>query len=70
MVPRASESPANLKASNGKSYYLPARTSVILNITSIHHSEAYWPNAGVFDPERFTGKSAKDETRVDASLWL
>lgn len=70
MVPRASEQPANLKASNGKTYYIPARTSVILNITSIHHNETYWPDAKSFIPERFFGKSEKDEGRVDASLWL
>ncbi|KDR84662.1 hypothetical protein GALMADRAFT_133908 [Galerina marginata CBS 339.88] len=70
MVPRISDSPANLRASNGKSYYLPPRTSVILNITCIHHNETYWPDAGSFIPERFFGKSDKDEVRVDASLWL
>ncbi|PPR01287.1 hypothetical protein CVT24_006362 [Panaeolus cyanescens] len=70
MVPRASEHPASLKASNGKIYDLPPRTSVILNITSIHHNENYWPDAGSFVPERFMGKSEKDESRIDASLWL
>lgn len=70
MVPRSCEHAANLKASNGKTYHLPPRTSVILNITSIHHNENYWPNARSFLPKRFLGKSEKDEVRVDASLWL
>lgn len=70
MVPRISDHPATLKASNGKTYHLPPRTSVILNITAIHHNESYWPNPGSFKPERFFGKSEKDELRVDASLWL
>ena len=70
MVPRSSSQPVDVKASNGKTYYLPPNTSVILNITSIHHNEKYWPNAGAFIPERFFGKSEKDENRVDASLWL
>ncbi|KJA29606.1 hypothetical protein HYPSUDRAFT_31542 [Hypholoma sublateritium FD-334 SS-4] len=70
MVPRSSAQPVDVKASNGKTYYLPPNTSVILNITSIHHNEKYWPNAGAFIPERFFGKSEKDEIRVDASLWL
>ncbi|KAF9464281.1 cytochrome P450 [Collybia nuda] len=70
MVPRASAQPVDLKASNGKTYYLPPRTSVIFNITSIHHNETNWPNAASFVPERFLGKSEKDEVRVDASLWL
>ncbi len=70
MVPRSSTQPVDVKASNGKTYYLPPNTSVILNITSIHHNEKYWPNAGAFIPERFFGKSEKDEIRVDASLWL
>ena len=70
MVPRISDYPAELKASNGKTYHLPARTSVILNITAIHHNESYWPNAASFKPERFFGKSENDEMRVDASLWL
>lgn len=70
MVPRASEQPANLKASNGKTYNLPPRTSVIFNITAIHHNETSWPDAKSFLPERFLGKSEKDEVRVDASLWL
>ncbi len=37
---------------------------------AIHHNESYWPDAGTFNPERFFGKSEKDENRIDASLGM
>jgi cytochrome P450 len=70
MVPRASSSAVEVHGSNNKTYYLPPKTSVILNICAIHYNEAYWPKPTEFDPFRFMGQSDKEEARVDASLWL
>ncbi|TFY79240.1 hypothetical protein EWM64_g4773 [Hericium alpestre] len=70
MVPRASAEPALLTAANGKTYFLPPHTSVILNICAIHHNDTYWPNPHTFDPSRFMGQSAADKDRIDASPWL
>ncbi|TFY70743.1 hypothetical protein EVG20_g2277 [Dentipellis fragilis] len=70
MVPRSSPRPTLMSGSNGKTYALPANTSVILNICAIHYNDSYWPDPYQFNPERFFGKTEKDQTRVDASLWL
>ncbi|KIJ98494.1 hypothetical protein K443DRAFT_133396 [Laccaria amethystina LaAM-08-1] len=56
--------------SNGKSYHIPAKTSVIMNICAIHYNETYWPNPYKFDPTRFMNQGDGEEARIDASLWL
>lgn len=70
VVPRSSERSVLFKSSNGKSYHIPAKTTVIMNITAIHYNETYWPNPYKFDPSRFMNHGDGEEARIDASLWL
>ena len=81
MVPRSSSDPVTLTGGRvcsdktvtngrGKSYAIPANASIILNITSIHYNEHYWPDAKVFKPERFMGMGDAKEKEIDASMWL
>ena len=76
MVPRSSKAPSTLVGAGtkagvpGKTYHLPANASIILNITSIHYNEHYWPDAKVFKPERFMGMGDAKEKEIDASMWL
>ncbi|KAG7442313.1 cytochrome P450 [Guyanagaster necrorhizus] len=48
IVPRQSNRPVRL----GK-YFVPARTSLIVNIYAIHHDEERWKSPDAFIPERF-----------------
>jgi cytochrome P450 len=70
MVPRSPQKDALLTGQNGKQYFFPAHSSVILNITSIHYNEHYWPDATTFNPERFMSKSESQEKEIDSSMWL
>jgi cytochrome P450 len=74
MVPRSPQKDAVLTGQNGKKYFFPAGSSIILNITSIHYNEHYWPDATRFDPERFMSKSESQEKEkekeIDTSMWL
>lgn len=70
VVPRSSDKSVLLKGSNGKSYHIPAKTSVIINICAIHYNETYWPNPQKFDPSRYMNNGDGEEARIDASLWL
>ncbi|XP_011699209.1 PREDICTED: cytochrome P450 4C1-like [Wasmannia auropunctata] len=36
-----------------KSYLLPARTNIHLNIYGVHRDPNFWPNPEIFDPDRF-----------------
>ncbi len=40
-----------------------AGSTVIIPVHSIHHDERYWPDAEVFDPERFMPANAKQHRR-------
>lgn len=70
MVPRASSKESLLTSASGKTYTLPANTSVILNICAIHFNASYWPDPSRFNPLRFVGQSVMDKDQIDASLWL
>lgn len=76
MVPRASNDPVTLVGGGtkagvpGKSYPLPAGASIIINITSIHYNEQYWPDPEKFRPERFMGMGDAREKEIDSSMWL
>lgn len=70
MVPRAAMKDAILVGANGRKVLIPQGSSIIINITSIHYKEEYWPNAHEFNPERFMGMSKGQETEYDATQWL
>ncbi|KAJ6490472.1 cytochrome P450 [Mycena vulgaris] len=70
MVPRAACKDAVLKGANGREVFIPEGSSVILNITSIHYKEEYWPSAHEFKPERFLSISESQEKEYDATQWL
>ncbi len=44
-------------------YHLPKGTKVHINIWGVHHDEKYWPQPGVFWPERFLAGTAEAEGR-------
>ncbi|TFK38345.1 cytochrome P450 [Crucibulum laeve] len=69
-VPRISVSGWTVQGSNGKEYYIPPNTPVILSITSVHCNENYWTDAGTFYPDRFLGTSASDQARIDTLSWI
>lgn len=76
MVPRSSPDAVTLVSGGtregvaGKAYSLPPNASIILNITSIHYNEHYWPDSRTFKPERFMGMGDAREKEIDASMWL
>lgn len=70
MVPRAAMKDAVLVGANGNEVFVPKGSSVIINITSIHYKEEYWPSAHQFNPERFMSMSEGQEKDYDATQWL
>jgi len=70
MVPRGPQRDAVFKGANGREVFIPAGSSVILNITSIHYREDYWPNASEFIPERYMDISEGQQLEYDAMQWL
>jgi hypothetical protein len=70
MVPRAPQKDAVFTGANGREVFIPTGCSVILNITSIHYKEDYWPNAAEFIPERFMNMSEEKEKEYDSTQWL
>lgn len=37
-------------------YFLPRKSSILINIQAVHHNARYWPSPMTFDPDRFLGK--------------
>src|ERR1700761_9383181 len=70
MVPRSPQKDSVFKGANGREVFIPAGSSVILNITSIHYKEEYWPNATEFIPERFMDMSEGQQKEYDSTQWL
>lgn len=46
--------------------FIPKGTQLTVNIFDIQHTEEYWKNASIFDPERFSD----DGTNEGSSTWL
>ncbi|XP_014610545.1 PREDICTED: cytochrome P450 4C1-like [Polistes canadensis] len=42
-----------------KHYLIPSGTTLGVNIYSVHRNQKYWPNANVFDPDRFLPENIK-----------
>lgn len=47
--------------------FIPKGTKLTVNIFDIQHNEAYWKNASVFDPERFSEDGGKTG---EGPAWL
>ncbi|XP_036145805.1 cytochrome P450 4C1 [Monomorium pharaonis] len=43
-----------------KSYIIPARTIIHLNIVGVHRDPNFWPNPEIFDPDRFLPDNIKN----------
>lgn len=53
-----------------KSYAIPRGSSLIMNLTAVHHTEAYFKNADDFVPERFLPGATRTSDVSDSLTWL
>ncbi|XP_036143835.1 cytochrome P450 4C1 [Monomorium pharaonis] len=49
----------NLEEIQLKSYLIPAKTIIHLNILGVHRDANFWPNPEIFDPDRFLPEKIK-----------
>ncbi|XP_072749000.1 cytochrome P450 4C1-like isoform X2 [Anoplolepis gracilipes] len=45
---------------NLQSYIIPSETEIFLNIHNIHRNPDFWPNPGIFDPDRFLPENVQN----------
>ncbi|KAL0489666.1 cytochrome P450 [Acrasis kona] len=55
----------NLKPFKIGKHYVPAKTTLLVNVFAVHNDEKYWPNPSEFRPERFL-----DGTKIAPCTYL
>ncbi|TFK35801.1 cytochrome P450 [Crucibulum laeve] len=66
-APRTSRVGSTVKTLTGKTYYIPADTTALINLISIHANASHWDDVDTFNPDRFINDN---QAKGDATTWI